>query len=208
PIQDGTLWVVGADLHWKLPRALGTAYTALSYARARKVLYLAPALELLHSSGGRGLTENWLGTEASDDGTGSLTTLAADAPMTVAPRTSVRLFGMATWARSHQVDEMDPLRNKDRRLYLKWGVEPGYAIHRGVRASLRYDRVILDLYDKENAFRVLSPRISFPLDDWGELFAMYSHYFYGDKIALRPGQVPLVTRPDEDVFKVQAQAVW
>jgi hypothetical protein len=54
----------------------------------------------------------------------------------------------------------------------------------------------------------MSPRIAFPLDDWGELSAMYSHYFYGDKIALRPGQVPLVTDPDQDVFKVQAQAVW
>jgi hypothetical protein len=208
PIQDGTLWVLGADARYRLPRRLGTAYAALSYARASKVLYLAPALELVHSSGGRGLTENFLGTEASSDGTGSLLTFAADAPLRVAPRTSVRVFGMTTWTRSDQVDTMDPIRNKDRRLYLKWGVEPGFDIRRGIRASLRYDRVILDLHDQENAFRILSPRISFPLDDWGELFAMYSHYFYGDKITLRPGQVPLVTEPDEDVFKVQAQAVW
>ncbi len=208
PIQDGTLWVVGADARYRLPRGLGGVHGALSYAHADKVLFLAPALELVHSSGGRGLTENFLGTEDSNDGTGSLLTFAVDAPMKVAPRTSLRFFGMTTWARSDQVDAMDPVRNKDRRLYLKWGAEPGYDIRRGIRASLRYDRVIMDLYDQENGFRVLSPKIAFPLDDWGELHAMYSHYFYGDKIALRPGQVPLVTDPDEDVFKVQAQAVW
>ncbi len=37
---------------------------------------------------------------------------------------------------------------------------------------------------------------------------MYSHYSYGDKIQLRPGQVPLETQPDANVFKLQAQAVW
>ena len=72
----------------------------------------------------------------------------------------------------------------------------------------RYDRVILDVHDADNSFRVVSPRITFPLDTWGELFVMYSRYVYGDKIQLRPGQVPLETEPDTDVFKVQAQAVW
>ena len=55
---------------------------------------------------------------------------------------------------------------------------------------------------------MLSPKISFPLDNWGELFLQYSHYWYGDKIQLRPGQVPLETMPDADVFKLQAQVVW
>jgi hypothetical protein len=66
----------------------------------------------------------------------------------------------------------------------------------------------MDLYDAENSFRVLSPKLSFPLDRWGELVLMYSRYSYGDKIQLRPGQVPLETMPDSNVFKVQAQAVW
>jgi hypothetical protein len=50
--------------------------------------------------------------------------------------------------------------------------------------------------------------LSFPLDDWGELFFQYSHYWYGDKIQLRPGQVPLETMPDSDVFKLQANVRW
>ncbi|HUH06131.1 MAG TPA: hypothetical protein VML75_29280 [Kofleriaceae bacterium] len=208
PIQDGDLLVLGVDGTYELPRGYGKAYAALSYARASQVLFLAPAVELLHSTGGRGLTENFLGRDSSDNGTGSLLTLAVDAPTRLTDRIDARVFGMATWVRSNQVDDMNPMANKDRRMYLKWGAEPMYRVRDGLHAGLRYDRVIMDLYDAENSFRVLSPKLSFPLDRWGELVVMYSHYFYGDKIQLRPGQVPLETMPDSDVFKVQAQAVW
>ena len=54
----------------------------------------------------------------------------------------------------------------------------------------------------------LSPKLSVPLDTWGEIFLQYSHYWYGDKVHLRAGQVPLETEPDTDVFKLQAQVVW
>ena len=115
---------------------------------------------------------------------------------------------MMTWVRSKQVDEMDPGINRDRRLYLKWGVEPSYRLLEHLQVSLRFDRVVLDVYDAENSFRVLSPKVSFPLDNWGEIFVMYSHYWYGDKVHLRAGQVPLETEPDSDAFKLQAQVVW
>jgi hypothetical protein len=64
------------------------------------------------------------------------------------------------------------------------------------------------MYDSENSFRVLSPRVTFPLAAWGEIFLMYSHYWYGDKIQLRSGQVPLETMPDANVIKLQAQVRW
>jgi hypothetical protein len=162
----------------------------------------------MHSTGGRGIAENYLGTTSSDDGTGKMYTLAVDAPIKITPEIGVRAFGMLTWVRSKQVDEMDPAVNKDRRLYLKWGVEPSYLIRNRVRVSARFDRVVLDMYDSANSFRVLSPKVAFPLADWGELFVQYSHYWYGDKIHLRPGQVPLVTEPDTSVIKLQAQVVW
>ena len=98
--------------------------------------------------------------------------------------------------------------NRDRRMYLKWGVEPSYRLLPKLAVSARFDRVILDLYDSENSFRVLSPKLSFPLDTWGEIFFMYSHYWYGDKVHLRSGQVPLETMPDSNVFKLQAQVRW
>lgn len=208
PIQDGTMWVAGADARYALPAERGSVYAAFAYMHMDKVLYLAPALEVMHSTGGRGIAENYLGTTASDDGTGKMYTLAVDAPIKITPEIGVRAFGMLTWVRSKQVDEMDPAVNKDRRLYLKWGVEPSYLIRNRVRVSARFDRVVLDMYDSANSFRALSPKVAFPLADWGELFVQYSHYWYGDKIHLRPGQVPLVTEPDTNVIKLQAQVVW
>lgn len=208
PIQDGTMWVSGVDAKYKLPDNRGTAYLAFGYYNMDRVLYLAPALEVMHSTGGRGLTENFLGLDASEDGTGKMYTLAGDVKAHITDDIGVRAFGMTTWVRSPQVDEMDPQVNRDRRLYLKWGLDPSYKVLDKLVLSARYDRVILDVYDSENSFRVLSPRITFPLDTWGELFFMYSHYWYGDKVRLRPGQVPLETMPDSNVFKLQAQVVW
>jgi hypothetical protein len=206
PIKDGDLVVVGIDA--KVPiAALGTAYVALAYASADQALFLAPSLELLHSAGGRGLTENYLGLTESDSGTGSLTTLAVDWPAKVSERIDVRVFGMATVVASAQASPM-PSVNKDGRTYLKWGIEPGFTVRPGVVVSLRYDRVVLDLDDAENSFRVLSPRLRFPLTTWGELLVSYSHYVYGDKVLLRPGQVPLESQPDTDTFQIQAQARW
>jgi len=208
PIQDGTMWVAGADARYKMPRGLGDAYLAFGYYNMDHVLYLAPALEVMHSTGGRGMTENYLGLDSSEDGSGHMYTLATDVKTNVTDDIGVRAFGMATWVRSPQSDEMDPQVNKDRRLYLKWGVEPSYMVNASLKLSARFDRVILDMYDSENSFRVLSPKITFPLARWGELFFMYSHYWYGDKVQLRPGQVPLETMPDANVFKLQAQVVW
>ena len=208
PIQDGTMYVTGIDARYKLPAERGTAQLAFAFYNMDKVLYLAPALEVMHSTGGRGLTENFLGTESSEDGTGRMYTLAGDIPVKLTEQIGMRAFGMATWVRSKQVDEMDPAINKDRRLYLKWGLEPSYRILEHLQVSLRFDRVVLDVYDSENSFRIISPKVSFPLDKWGEIFAMYSHYWYGDKVHLRAGQVPLETEPDSDAFKLQAQVVW
>ncbi|MGE5185103.1 MAG: hypothetical protein ACM31C_23705 [Acidobacteriota bacterium] len=208
PIQDGTMWVAGADARYKLPDRWGTAYVGFSYMNMDKVLYLAPALEIMHSTGGRGLTENYLGLDSSNDGTGRMYNLASDIKLHVLDKLDVRGFGMATWVRSPQVDTMDPLNNKDRRLYFKWGVMPTYQILPKLDAAFRFDRVIMDVYDSQDSFRVLSPMLVFPLEKWGELVLMYSHYWYGDRIHLRPGQVPLETMPDTDAFKLQAQVVW
>jgi hypothetical protein len=206
PIQEGTMYVAGLDARYKSER--GTAYVGFGYYHMDKVLYLAPALEVMHSTGGRGLTENFLGLDSSMDGTGHMYTVATDEKINIIDRLKVRAFGMLTWVRSPQVDEMDPLKNRDRRLYIKWGVEPSYMVLPKLRVSTRFDRVILDEYDAQNSFRVFSPKLAFPLDNWGEIFVQYSHYWYGDRVQLRPGQVPLETEPDSDVFKLQAQVVW
>ena len=57
---------------------------------------------------------------------------------------------------------------------------------------------------------VISPRVYFRTDfvTHEQIMLQYSRYFYGDKIQLRPGQVPLETQPDEHAFKLQAEATW
>ena len=78
-----------------------------------------------------------------------------------------------------------------------------------LRLALRYDRVIMDLYDGENSFRAVSPRLSFKPFKWGDITLLYSRYIYGDKVQLRTGQVPGgIFIPDQDVFKIQATATW
>ena len=206
-IQPGSLLILGAD--FSLPiYSWGPLYVAAAAYQADQALFLAPAVELLHSSGGRGLTENFLGLTSSNNGTGSLYTGALDWPAWFTSRIGLRVFGMITYVNSDQKSDM-PSINRDGRTYLKWGVEPAYVVKMGtVVASVRFDRVILDMNDQDNSFRAVSPRLRFPLATWGSLLCQYSHYFYGDKVQLRPGQVPLETQADTDVFKVQAEAVW
>jgi hypothetical protein len=206
PIKDGDLFIAGVDARVPVS-SWGALYGALAYYDADQALFTAPSLELLHSAGGRGLTENFLGLADSDSGTGSFWVGAVDFPARIGKHVDVRVFGMTTYVQSEQDSPM-PSVNKDSRLYLKWGVEPGYRIREGLVVSLRYDRVILDMDDQENSFRALSPRMRFPLSTWGELMVQYSRYFYGDKVQLRPGQVPLETEPDAHAFKIQAQARW
>jgi len=55
---------------------LGHFYLGGSIVTVDQGTYLAPALEQMHAYGGRGLTENYLGTDHSENGTGRLYNLA------------------------------------------------------------------------------------------------------------------------------------
>ncbi|MCS6913924.1 MAG: hypothetical protein NZ890_11865, partial [Myxococcota bacterium] len=68
----------------------------------------------------------------------------------------------------------------------------------------------LDVQDEQSAFRIITPRITLTAN-WllgAQIYLQYSRYFYGERVRLRPGQVALETRPDEDVFKLQAQLTF
>ncbi len=187
--------------------------------------FLSPAIEVMHSLGGRGLTENYFGTERSEHGTGRLYNLAFQHTFSVADMLSVSgrqylpklrkmdftltWFGLATYTLSKQADP-DPAINRNGRSLFKWGIEGAWSALSWLAISLRYDRVILDTNDDANTFRVLSPRITLRTH-WlvdAELYLQYSRYWYGDRVKLRPGQVALETEPDADVFKIQAQIVF
>jgi hypothetical protein len=222
-LTDASMSVVGVDARLTDER-FGQLYLAFSKVSASQATYLSPAIEVMHAFGGRGLTENYLGTEKSENGTGALWNVALDYRLSVRqilsrwPQRQAALrggdvqlgvFGLLAHVNSKQIDD-DPAINRDGRTNFKWGVEGSWWALSWLAVSLRYDRVILDTKDDANAFRVISPRLSLRTH-WladGELFFQYSRYSYGARAQLRPGQVALETQPDTDVFKIQAQLTF
>ena len=220
-ITDANARVYGLDARLNTPR-FGNFYVGGSILTADASTFLSPALEILHAYGGRGLSENYFGTDSSENGTGRLYSVAfqhryslSQLLRSAAPQLvhglrggdlSLKWFGLATYVLSKQSSN-DPLINKNGKTLFKWGAEVAWSALSWLGISLRYDRVTLDSNDDANSFRILTPRITIRTH-WlvdGELYLQYSHYWYGDRIQLRPGQVPLETKPDSDVLKIQAQ---
>jgi hypothetical protein len=225
-LTDSELGVVGADVRADT-RYGGRLYLATSYVRADQATFAAPAIEVMHSYGGRGITENYLGTQKSDNGTGSLSNFGFQWDLSVTglvrgwlgpqhPQVlpwggdvTASVFGLYTFQQSKQSDP-DPRVNKDDRKMWKYGAELGYRVTSWIGASFRYDRVVLDVDDSANTFRILSPRLSLytSLLTQETIFVQYSRYLYNERIRLRPGQVQLESIPDDNVLKIQAQIVF
>jgi hypothetical protein len=206
-VQDGDLLVLGADLRVRIPWT-GPIYLAIARYKAESVAFLANAFEVLHSTGGGGLTDNFFGSN-SQNGTGEILVTALDYPARVWDGVSVRLFGMTAWVLSKQQSD-DPLQNRHDRLYLKWGLEPRYRFPRPVEwlyAALRYDRVILDTAHEAMSFRVFTPSLGVTPVPGAALFVAWSHYSYGSAVKLRSNAYSL-TDPDTNTFRVQAQITW
>ena len=64
-------------------------------------------------------------------------------------------------------------------------------------ASLRYDRVVLDVDDSANSFRIVSPRLAFftSFITREMLYIQYSRYLYNERIRLRSGPAEPRERP-------------
>ena len=215
-VRDWARQIFAAHLR-QAPEAEGHAFVLALHEAARNIIE--------HAYDGRGLTENYLGTEDSEKGTGSLRNLAGEYHHSlrtllarVAPEAArflgrgdlwFRAFAMMTHTYSKQ-QKTDPLLNRDGVLQYKWGTEVGYQPLSWMAVSLRYDWVIRDIQDNENSFRIITPRVMFTTN-WllgAQVFLQYSRYAYGERVQLRPGQVALETAPDENVFKIQAQMVF
>jgi hypothetical protein len=223
-ITDADMKVYGLDAKLTTSR-FGRFYVGGSIVDTVAAEFLSPAIEVMHAFGGRGLTENYFGTERSERGTGRLYNLAFQHTYSLAEllRVSGRQylpklhkmdfaltwFGLATYTLSKQADP-DPAINRNGRTLFKWGIEGAWSALSWLALSLRYDRVILDTNDDANSFRILTPRITLRTH-WlvdAEIYLQYSRYWYGERVNLRPGQIALETKPDEDVFKIQAQIVF
>jgi len=228
-VEDGDLRVLGLEIGVRVPYAGPLAFYVAHY-KAENVLFLANAFELLHSTGGRGLTENFFGAD-SQNGTGEIRVVALD--WLLQARTllhdlgyqpsdplrhwldglTVRVFGMTATVLSRQ-QSPDPLLNRHDRTYLKWGLEPRYALPAPLRMlwlALRFDRVINDTDHESMSFRVVTSMLGVTPLDGLDVFFAWSHYSYGENVQLRPNQIPgdrSVTDPDTNLFKIQAQIAW
>ena len=220
-LTDASMGIVGVDVRADTHYA-GRVYAATSYLSAKNATYMAPAVEVMHSYGGRGITENYLGTQSSENGTGSLWNLGFQYDLSLADITkgwtgrgsplpwngdiSASLFGVYTFVQSKQTS-VDPLLNRDEKKAFKYGAEGGYRITEWMSASLRYDRVVLDVDDSANSFRIVSPRLAFftSFITREMLYIQYSRYLYNERVRLRTGQQNLETIPDDHVLKIQAQ---
>jgi hypothetical protein len=227
-IEEGDIRVMGGDVRLAVPY-VGSLSAAVSHVSANQASWTANAWELLHSLGGRGLTQNYFGMN-SEDGTGEILTTAVDLhwdfSRTLAPWSAdndalralsgfnARLFAMTSWVFSEQQSD-NPTENFHDRLYVKWGAEalyrPPWEGWSQLFVAFRFDRVILDTDHESLAFRVITPRIGVsPLKEV-DVFLSYSRYEYGENIKLRPNQIsgdPAATEPDTEVMKIQAQIRW
>ncbi len=224
--QSGELSVLGAELKVAIPY-VGKLHGAFAFYEASKTEFLGDSLELLHSTGGNNLRQNFLGN--LDNGTGEIQVTAFD--LVWQPRRTLalvsrgaadaldgldaRLFGMSAHVatphdRAQPTDEF-----KNDRLYLKWGGELFYrAVPTGVTqpfVALRYDRVVTDSDHESLSFRVLTPRLGVTPTAGADFFLAYSRYDYGENLKPRRDVLNRVgedTRPDEHVFKLQAEVAW
>jgi hypothetical protein len=237
-IDDGSMRVMGVEARVDTG-AFGRLQAGISGLSADQAVWLAPSLEIVHAFGGTGLTQNYLGTDSSKNGTGSLFNVGwqydfsaaallsrigvrppggwGDAPAppgspppwTGRADATLSLFGVYTRVGSEQKSR-DPTVNRDGDQMLKWGGEVAVWPLSWIGASFRYDRVIPDIHNDPTAFRIFSPRVTLRTHWIADalVFAQVSHYDYGAGVTLRQGQVPLETKPDSNVFKVQAQIVF
>lgn len=228
-IEDGSCFVIGGEARVAIPH-VGPFWVALGRYSVDAALFTAPAWEVLHSTGGRGLTQNFLGPD-SDNGTGEI--LATAFTLTWQPHRAIaalgapeesrylrgldlNLFGILARVASNQASD-NPAENFNDRTWVKWGIEPYYQPpfegFSWLFAAVRFDRVILDLDHDSLSFRVITPRIGvMPVTDPKlEIFLAYSAYSYGENVRLRPNQIPgdlSITQPDDNMLKLQAQVAW
>lgn len=223
PITDAGMKVIGVEARadaW----AFGRAQVGVSTVSVDQGRYLSPSIELMHAWGGRGLEQHYLGTESSNNGTGSLLNVGFQYDFSLAVflkklldakplgqgDIDLSVFGMFTKVSSEQKDNVDPVKNKDGVKKFKWGGELSVWPLSFLSASVRYDRVVPDESDDPSAFRIISPRITAHARWFGDakIFLQWSHYMYGRRVQLRQGQVPLETEPDPDMVKIQAEMTF
>jgi hypothetical protein len=213
---DGSITIIGGDLRLSMGR-FGHLYVGGAYTDAEYAGSVGRIVDVLNAPGGPGLVRAYLGPNSN--GTGSLTTVAAEYNLSIArilhyprpfegtgPDIVLSAFGLFTHVKSDDV-----LYNNVNKQ--KIGVEGAYSFLRWMAVGLRVDRVDPNLDVSSLGYTVISPRVIFR-SDWqarDQIVLGYSHFGYGKNVIVKSGY-PLVDdptlNPDEHVLSLSANIWW
>jgi hypothetical protein len=220
--EKPSIVITGVDAKL-LGGVLGDGYLGYSHVSATNAVYLADAIEVIHSFGGWQLHDNFFGTPGGTEPvTGTIDSVEfqyvfsfgqlfhypqafwGDGPDLIAA-----VFTMF----NHVHAPMNPAF--DKRNKLKGGAEVTYIPLPWLGVGGRYDFVRPNMDDSQQNFSVFSPRIilrsAFVTHE--QILIQYSHYFYGPAAA--QGQFPFNGQPgaagirgaDKNAFTMAA-IIW
>jgi hypothetical protein len=211
--RDAHMRVYGADLNLRAPH-LGHAWIAASRIDVANGWALPAIVEVMHSPGAAGIATNYLGFgEAGSTGSGALSNVALlyensvrgllGDPEGSVPDLALNVFGMMVHARRNLGLEATMGSDLEQ---LKWGSEVTLKMLPWLAVMLRYDSVDLDAQRAGQAFRALTPRVTFTSHALAteSIWLQYSRYFYDDDVVLPTSASQPYPRPDRNVIKLQA----
>ena len=182
-----SLWIGGGDIKL-LGGVLGDGYIGVSYLKATNALYLADAIEVLHSFGGWQLHDNYFGAPGNaDQVTGSITSVELQYSFSFGqlfhyPQAfwgdGVDIVGTIFGMFNHVNAPLNPNFDLNK---LKFGTEWTYTPLPWLGLGGRYDVVEPNTSASAESFSVLSPRIIFrtAFVTHEQVLIQYSRYFYG-----------------------------
>ena len=192
-----SIWIGGFDVKL-LGGVLGDGYLGYSHLSAENALYLADAIEVLHSFGGWQLHDNYFGPPGGvQPVTGTIDSVEFQYSFSFGqlfhypqafwgdgPDLIGTIFGMYNKVKAP--DDPDYSLSK-----LKFGTEWTYVPLAWLGLGARYDVVEPNLDNSSESFSVISPRIIFrtAFVTHEQVMIQYSRYFYGSGYGA--GDVPM-----------------
>jgi hypothetical protein len=212
--------VSGADVKL-LSDFYGDGYLGYAHLDARNAIYLADALEVLHSFGGWQLHDNYFGTPGGpEETTGTIDTILGQYVFSFGkffrrprpfwgdgPDLIASVFGMFNKVKA----PVTPAFSHSR---LKYGTEWTYLPLAWFGIGGRFDEVQPNLDDNTQSFAVLSPRAVLRTNfvTHEQVLFQYSRYFYNSNAAhsmfpysVQPGAAGLGA--DKNAFQIAA-IIW
>jgi hypothetical protein len=195
------LSVIGGEVHLTLPYA-GHLWLSPSYISVKNGWALGTGTEVMHSLGGLGIAQNYLGYNNSptdSTGTGSMinfgftyensvSNVMGKARGSMLPDLSLSIFGL--YAGASLVLPMDPMfpsMIKQTKIdQLKWGIDATLQAAEWLAFMLRGDLVNYDTNNPGYVFAAITARVSIASHFLSSerIYLQYSRYIYGDNIKL------------------------